>query len=127
MITAVKRSPGWRRKTPAALIIKLRTVEMTTRMQREHLKGFKQIDALIDDAFVAETWSRARPKQPLLDFPQHLRSSVRTYLEWASIPSAGEMGLELRRLHDRLIIAIELRDCESAARALEQTPKDVLS
>src|SRR5690349_7049990 len=100
---------------------------MTTRAQRQRLISVKDVEARFDDAFVREMWCKAHSKQPLpANFPQHVRSCVRAYLEWASIPSAGEMGLELRHLYDRLIIAVELRDRERAARALEQTPEHVL-
>src|SRR5690242_19653989 len=101
---------------------------MTTRAQRQRLISVEDVEARFDNASVRATWCKAHSKQPLpADFSQHVRSCVRAYLEWASMPSAGEMGLELRRLYDRLIIAVELRDRERAARALEQTPEDVLS
>src|SRR5438477_12007642 len=105
----------------------MRGEEMTTRAQRRHLKFVGDIDALFDDDFAANIWSKAFPKEPLsADFPPHVRSSVRSCIVLASVPSHGEMALELRRLYDRLIPAIELGDHERAARALEQTPKDVL-
>jgi hypothetical protein len=101
---------------------------MTTRVQRERLISLDRIDAAFDNDFVAETWCNAYPEQALpADFPSHVRSSARAYLELASITSKGELSLALKRLHDCLIPAIETRDRERAARALEQTPENVVS
>src|ERR1700720_80734 len=100
---------------------------MTTRLQRERLKPLTHIDALFEDEFVAEKWARAFPKQPLpADFPNHVRSCVRAYLEFASSPSRGEVGRALTQLHNRLMAAIQLGDREGAAAALEQTPERLL-
>lgn len=100
---------------------------MTTRSQRERLISLHDIEARIDDVFVAETWYRAFPKEPLpADFPPHMRSSVRAFAEQALVPSNGEMGIALKKLHDRLIVAIHFSDRERAATAIEQTPKAVL-
>ena len=101
---------------------------MTTRLQREHLIPVEEVDARIDDDFVARIWHEAYPKQPLPDdLPSHVRSCARAYLGFASIPSRGELGLGLRQLHDRLTPAIKAHDGERAAEAFEQTPGGVLA
>ena len=101
---------------------------MTTRLQRERIIPVGDVDVHFDDAFVATMWREAHPKQPMMPayYPSQLRSSARAYVELASRPSLGELGIELKRLHDSLIRAIEALDLERAAAALEQTPRRVV-